>query len=134
MTIWKHIQNMIGYIPKSDLQVVFTSLHGTSVPIVPELLKSLNFNQFNLVEAQCKPDPNFSSVQSANPEDHRAFDQAVELANKSHADLLISTDPDADRLGIAERDARSSHILMATKLVRCYLIIVFNKRLNYVTA
>ncbi len=101
----KQIQNMIGYIPKSDLQVVFTSLHGTSVPIVPELLKSLNFNQFNLVEAQCKPDPNFSSVQSANPEDHRAFDQAVELANKSHADLLISTDPDADRLGIAERDA-----------------------------
>ncbi|MCS4868341.1 phospho-sugar mutase [Staphylococcus aureus] len=101
----KHIQNMIGYIPKSDLQVVFTSLHGTSVPIVPELLQSLNFNQFNLVEAQCKPDPNFSSVQSANPEDHRAFDQAVELANKSHADLLISTDPDADRLGIAEGDA-----------------------------
>ncbi|HHT9326266.1 TPA: phospho-sugar mutase [Staphylococcus aureus] len=101
----KHIQNMIGYIPKSDLQVVFTSLHGTSVPIVPELLQSLNFNQFNLVEAQCKPDPNFSSVQSANPEDHRSFDQAVELANKSHADLLISTDPDADRLGIAERDA-----------------------------
>ncbi|HDF6380324.1 TPA: phospho-sugar mutase [Staphylococcus aureus] len=101
----KHIQNMIGYIPKSDLQVVFTSLHGTSVPIVPELLQSLNFNQFNLLEAQCKPDPNFSSVQSANPEDHRAFDQAVELANKSHADLLISTDPDADRLGIAERDA-----------------------------
>ncbi|CPC51633.1 phosphoglucomutase/phosphomannomutase alpha/beta/subunit [Staphylococcus aureus] len=101
----KHIQNMIGYIPKSDLQVVFTSLHGTSVPIVPELLQSLNFNQFNLVEAQCKTDPNFSSVQSANPEDHRAFDQAVELANKSHADLLISTDPDADRLGIAERDA-----------------------------
>lgn len=101
----KHVQNMIGYIPKSDLQVVFTSLHGTSVPIVPKLLKSLNFNQFNLVEAQCKPDPNFSSVQSANPEDHRAFDQAVELANKSHADLLISTDPDADRLGIAERDA-----------------------------
>lgn len=101
----KHIQNMIGYIPKSDLQVVFTSLHGTSVPIVPKLLKSLNFNQFNLVEAQCKPDPNFSSVQSANPEDHRAFDQAIELANKSHADLLISTDPDADRLGIAERDA-----------------------------
>ena len=101
----KHIQNMIGYIPKSDLQVVFTSLHGTSVPIVPELLQSLNFNQFNLVEAQCKPDPNFSSVQSANPEDNRAFDQAVELANKNHADLLISTDPDADRLGIAERDA-----------------------------
>lgn len=102
----KHVQNMIGYIPKSDLQVVFTSLHGTSVPIVPKLLKSLNFNQFDLVESQCKPDPNFSSVQSANPEDHRAFDQAVELAHKNYADLLICTDPDADRLGIAERDAR----------------------------
>ena len=97
----KHIQNMIGYIPKSDLQVVFTSLHGTSVPIVPELLQSLNFIQFNLVEAQCKPDPNFSSVH-------------LVLLNEMHTVI--------------------SHILMATKLVRCYLIIVFNKRLNYVTA
>ncbi|MDN8793423.1 phosphoglucomutase, partial [Staphylococcus aureus] len=77
-----------GYIPKTDLQVVFTSLHGTIVPIVHELLKSLNFNKFNLVEAQCKSDQNFRSVHSSNPEDHLAFYQAVELANKSHADLL----------------------------------------------
>ena len=126
---------MIGYIPKSDLQVVFTSLHGTSVPIVPELLKSLNFNQFDLVEAQCKPDPNFSSVQSANPEDHRAFDQAVELAHKNDADLLICTDPDADRLeSLCVMHTVKSHILMVTKLVHCYLIIAFNKRLNYVIA
>lgn len=101
----QHIQHMIGYIPTSDLQVVFTSLHGTSVPIVPEILSSLNFNQYTLVSTQCHPDPNFSSVTSANPEDHAAFDQSVEVSNQVNADLLISTDPDADRLGIAERDA-----------------------------
>lgn len=102
---FEHIKKLVGDIPKSDLQVVFTSLHGTSVPVVPDILTTLNFNQFNLVEAQCKPDPNFSSVASANPEDHKAFDQSIELANQIKADLLISTDPDADRLGIAERGA-----------------------------
>ena len=101
---FKDVQSLVGDIPQSDLQVVFTSLHGTSVPVVPEILSQLNFNQFNLVEAQCKPDPNFSSVASANPEDHKAFDQSIALANQVNADLLISTDPDADRLGIAERD------------------------------
>ncbi|RZH87279.1 phosphoglucomutase, partial [Staphylococcus aureus] len=72
---------------------------------VPELLQSLIVNQFNIVEDQCKPDWNLRSVQSSNPEDHRAMDTEGELANKSHADLLISHDPDAVRLGIAERDA-----------------------------
>lgn len=99
-----HVKQLVGTIPDSDLKVIFTSLHGTSVPTVPNLLDDLNFNQYTLVASQCKPDPNFSSVKSANPEDAKAFDLAVELAHEEDADLIIGTDPDADRLGIVERD------------------------------
>ena len=105
---FKNVQDLVGTIPQSDLKVVFTSLHGTSVPIVPDILSSLNFNQFELVASQCEPDSDFSSVASANPEDHKAFDQSIELANLIDADLLIGTDPDADRLGIVERDAEGN--------------------------
>ena len=105
---FEEIFDLVGEIPNSDLKVVFTSLHGTSVPTVPELLKSLNFNNYTLVEKQCVPDPNFSSVDSANPEDHQAFKQAIKKGNDIDADLLISTDPDADRMGIAERDAKGN--------------------------
>ena len=78
------------------------------MPVVPDILSSLNFNQFELVASQCEPDSDFSSVASANPEDHKAFDQSIELANQIDADLLIGTDPDADRLGIVERDAEGN--------------------------
>ncbi|WP_414044424.1 phospho-sugar mutase [Macrococcus sp. EM39E] len=98
---YKHeVLNLVQEIPASDLKVVFTSLHGTSVPIVPELLDALNFNQYEVVKEQATPDADFSSVKSANPEDRDAFDMAVEYAKKSNADLLIATDPDADRMGI----------------------------------
>lgn len=105
---FEEIFDLVGEIPNSDLKVVFTSLHGTSVPTVPDLLKSLNFNNYTLVDDQCIPDPNFSSVESANPEDHQAFDQAIKKGNNIDADLLISTDPDADRIGIAERDEKGN--------------------------
>ena len=100
----KSVTKVTKEIPTSDLKVVFTSLHGTSVPIVPEILDSLNFKNYSLVEEQCIPDPNFSSVKSANPEDHEAFEQAILKGKETGANLLISTDPDADRLGIAEID------------------------------
>ncbi|MDU3138837.1 MAG: phospho-sugar mutase [Staphylococcus lugdunensis] len=103
------VQRLVGNIPSSDLKVVFTSLHGTSVPVVPNILDELHFTNYKLVEAQCQPDAEFSSVTSANPEDHKAFDQAVSLAQETNANLLICTDPDADRLGIAERD-EAGHI------------------------
>ena len=63
------ITNLIGDIPQSDLKVVYTSLHGTGVPIIPDVLKHLNFQNVSLVELQCELDPNFSSVKSANPEE-----------------------------------------------------------------
>lgn len=101
---FEQIIELVGHIPKSDLKLVFSSLHGTSVPVVPQLLNQLKFNNYYLVENQCKPDPDFNSVDSANPEDKRAFKQAIDLANKINANLIICTDPDADRLGIVERD------------------------------
>lgn len=103
-----HIQKLVGDIPTSDLKVIFSSLHGTSVPIIPEILESLNFNSFSLVDEQCIPDPDFSSVKSANPEDKKAFDESIFKANELKADLIICTDPDADRLGIVERDGEGN--------------------------
>ncbi|PTI64726.1 phospho-sugar mutase [Staphylococcus succinus] len=100
----KHVTNSVGIIPTSNLRVVFSSLHGTSVPIVPTILERLKFKSFSLVEEQCVPDPNFSSVDSANPEDYKAFDKAIEKAKNMQSGLLICTDPDADRVGIAEID------------------------------
>lgn len=94
------VVSLVENIPASDLKVVFTSLHGTSVPIVPELLDALNFTQYEVVKEQAIPDGDFTSVKSANPEDHDAFDMAVKYAKASNADLLIATDPDADRMGI----------------------------------
>ena len=100
----KHVTNSVRIIPESNLKVVFSSLHGTSVPIVPTILERLKFKSFSLVEKQCVPDPDFSSVNSANPEDHKAFDKAIEEARKIQAGLVICTDPDADRVGIVEID------------------------------
>ena len=63
------LTNLTGDIPQSDLKVVYTSLHGTGVPIIPDVLKHLNFQNVSLVKSQCELDPNFSSVKSANPEE-----------------------------------------------------------------
>ncbi|MGY6438965.1 hypothetical protein ACXIU9_22990, partial [Vibrio parahaemolyticus] len=63
------ITRLVRDIPQSELKVVYTSLHGTGVPIIPDVLKHLNFKQVSLVQSQCELDPNFSSVKSANPEE-----------------------------------------------------------------
>ncbi len=112
----QQVIDLIQDIPSSDLKVVFSSLHGTSVPIIPELLEALNFNNFKLVDAQCEPDPDFSSVASANPEDHAAFDMAVELAKSEEADLLIATDPDADRMGVVAKVGQDFHYFNGNQL------------------
>lgn len=103
-TYINEITDLVGDIPQSDLKVVYTSLHGTGVPIIPDILQHLHFQNFNLVEVQCKVDPNFSSVKSANPEERDAFDLAIQQAQDADANLIIATDPDVDRMGFVERD------------------------------
>jgi len=86
------------------LRIVFTPLHGTATPLVTEGLRQLQFNQVHVVEEQTIPDPEFSTVVSPNPEDPKAFTRAVELGEQVDADILLATDPDADRLGVAVKN------------------------------
>lgn len=97
---------------KSDLKIVFTPLHGTSVTLLPEALKRSGFTQVHVVKEQAMPDGNFPTVQSPNPEEAAALDMAVKQAEKSQADIVIGCDPDADRVGIAVRDLQGQMTLL----------------------
>nr|WP_289037922.1 phospho-sugar mutase [uncultured Allobacillus sp.] len=92
-----------------ELNIVFTPLHGTAGKLVPQGLEQLGFNQVHLVEEQMIADPEFSTVQSPNPEEHQAFEYAIALGEKVNADVLIATDPDADRLGVAAKNAAGNY-------------------------
>jgi len=87
---------------KNNLKIVYSSLHGTGLKPVTEILKRLGFEVY-VVKEQMEFDPNFSTVKSPNPEDKEAFEKALNLAEEKKADLVIATDPDADRIGIFER-------------------------------
>ncbi|MCC1483556.1 phospho-sugar mutase [Winogradskyella immobilis] len=89
---------------KDDLKIVFTALHGTSITAVPETLKRAGYNNVHLVEAQSEPNGDFPTVKSPNPEEPDALKMAIELAESINGDIVIGTDPDCDRLGIAVRD------------------------------
>src|SRR5690606_22978651 len=89
---------------KEDFKIVFTSLHGTSITLLPEVLKRAGYKNVYIVEEQSKPDGNFPTVKSPNPEEPEALAMALEKADKVNADMVIGTDPDGDRLGIAVRD------------------------------
>ncbi len=89
---------------KDNLKIVFTSLHGTSITAVPETLKRAGYNNVHIVKEQQEPDGNFPTVKSPNPEEPEALQMAIDLANEINADIVIGTDPDCDRLGIAVRD------------------------------
>lgn len=90
---------------KDDLKIVFTSLHGTSITAVPETLKRAGYKHVHIVEEQRKPDGGFPTVKSPNPEEPAALKMALELADKVGADIVIGTDPDCDRLGVAVRNS-----------------------------
>ncbi|EGV43993.2 phospho-sugar mutase [Bizionia argentinensis JUB59] len=97
---------------KDNLNIVFTSLHGTSITIIPETLKRAGYNQVHIVEEQAKPDGDFPTVKSPNPEEPEALKMALALADKVKADIVIGTDPDSDRIGIAVRDLDNHMIIL----------------------
>jgi len=90
---------------KDKLNIVFTSLHGTSITAIPETLKRAGYNNVNVVAEQAEPNGDFPTVVSPNPEEPEALKMAIELAEKTNADIVVGTDPDCDRLGIAVRDS-----------------------------
>ena len=97
---------------KENLNIVFTSLHGTSITAIPETLKRAGYTNVNIVEAQRKPDGNFPTVASPNPEEPAALKMAMDLANKTEGDIVIGTDPDCDRLGIVVRDLDNKLVIL----------------------
>ena len=99
-----HKKSIIKNTASKKLKIVFTSLHGTSYKLIPEILIKSGFQNLMLVENQMKPDGNFTNVNSSNPEDPNSLKEAIEIAKKNNCDLVIGTDPDADRFGIAVKD------------------------------
>ncbi|PIB27781.1 phospho-sugar mutase [Maribacter sp. 4G9] len=89
---------------KNDFKIVFTSLHGTSITAIPEVLKRAGYENVTIIEEQAKPDGSFPTVKSPNPEEPEALSMAIKKAEEIGADMVVGTDPDSDRLGIAVRN------------------------------
>ncbi|WP_282135625.1 phospho-sugar mutase [Seonamhaeicola maritimus] len=97
---------------KDNLTIVFTSLHGTSITAVPETLKRAGYKNVHIVKEQEVPDGDFPTVASPNPEEPAALKMALELADEVNADIVIGTDPDCDRLGVAVRNLENQLALL----------------------
>lgn len=95
-----------------DIKIVFSPLHGTANKPVRQGLEALGFKNITVVKEQELPDPEFSTVKSPNPEEHAAFELAIQYGEEIEADLLIATDPDADRLGIAVKDDKGEYVVL----------------------
>ncbi len=89
---------------REDLKIVFTPLHGTSITLIPPTLRQAGYTQVNIVEEQAAPDGDFPTVESPNPEEPEALKMALEMSDKLGGDIVIGTDPDSDRIGIAVRN------------------------------
>lgn len=111
---------------QKDLKIVYSPIHGTGYKLVPEVLKRFGFVNVLSVEEQSVPDGNFTTVHSPNPEEKAAMHLALELAKKTDADLIMATDPDADRVGIGVKDLNGDFVLLngnqAASLLIYYLI------------
>lgn len=92
-----------------NFTIVYTPLHGTGNKPVRRVLKELGFKNVIVVPEQEKPDPDFSTVSYPNPEDPKAFELAIKLAKENNADIIIGTDPDADRVGVLVRDENGEY-------------------------
>jgi len=111
----------------NDLKIVYTPLHGTGGELVPACLKQYGFHQVTMVEAQAVADGNFPTVKSPNPEEPAALAMAIEQANREGADLVMATDPDADRVGIAVRGLDGNFTLLngnQTAAILTYYLLV----------
>ncbi len=111
---------------QSDLKIVFSPIHGTGITMVPQALKQLGFENVTIVESQAKPDGNFPTVVYPNPEEKEAMTLSLKKAEEIDADLVIATDPDADRVGMAVKNPMGEWQLLngnqAASLIIYYLL------------
>ncbi len=91
-------------IDRDNLKIVFTSLHGTSIMSIPETLRKAGYTDVHIIEEQREPNGDFPTVKSPNPEEPEALQMATDLASQIDADIVVGTDPDCDRLGVAVKD------------------------------
>lgn len=116
-----------------DLKIVYTPLHGTGIKLVPMSLKKFGFENVILLDEQCIPDGNFPTVKSPNPEEHEALEIALKRAKEVDADIVMGTDPDADRVGIAVKNKNNEWILLngnQTASILIYYLLCQNKEKN----
>lgn len=97
---------------REGLKIVYTALHGTSIKSIPAVLNTAGYTDLNIVTAQAEPNGDFPTVKSPNPEEPEALQMALDLANEIGADIVIGTDPDSDRLGVAVRNTSNELILL----------------------
>lgn len=97
---------------KKKLKIVFTSLHGTSIKLIPTVLEKAGYTDVHIVAEQAEPNGDFPTVKSPNPEEPEALEMALRLAEEIQADIVVGTDPDSDRLGIAVRDLEGKMVLL----------------------
>src|SRR5690606_12065254 len=97
---------------KNNLKIVYTSLHGTSIKSIPQVLAKAGYTDVNIVKEQAEPNGDFPTVKSPNPEEPAALQMALDLANEIKSDIVIGTDPDSDRLGVAVRNTEGEMILL----------------------
>jgi phosphoglucomutase len=106
----------------SSTKIIYTPLHGTGNKPVRRILKEIGFEQVLVVEEQEKPDPDFSTVKYPNPEEKAVFNIAIEMAEKENVDLIIGTDPDADRVGVVVRNTEGEYITLTGNQTGCLLM------------
>ena len=95
-----------------DMKIAYTPLHGAGVRLVPASLRKWGFTNVSLVEEQAVIDGNFPTVESPNPEERKTMAKAIELGSRLGADLVLATDPDSDRIGVALRNAKGEYVLL----------------------
>lgn len=112
---------------KKDINIVYSPLHGTGGTLAPKLLKGSGYNVYP-VESQMIPDPNFSATESSNPEEKQSFNASIELAKKVNADIILVTDPDADRLGVGVLHEGTYHLLTGNQTAALMLYYILSEQ------
>ena len=111
----------------SDLKIIFTSLHGTGITQVPNVLKAFGFKNILIVKKQEKPDPEFSTVILPNPEEKDALSLGIKELKKENGDILLATDPDSDRVGVVIKTNNEIKILNGNQLATLIIYYTLNK-------
>lgn len=128
------LNNTLSQLSKEDLKIVFSPLHGAASYLVQRSFKEYGFNNVTTVKEQQVPDPNFSTVDSPNPEEKAAFQLAIEYGQRLNSDILLATDPDGDRLGVAVKNLEGDYIVLTGNQLGALMLdyILSQKEKNHI--